>query len=1465
MPEVIRFGIHSLDELLGIPSEKSEGKSHPGIYLPLIGEEGNEKGDFTTSVCLIGPDGTGKSIFGLHMASTYLADCIASRAKDPKEELPAVLYVSTDFTFNMANRVWRKFALNYPFSRKDPFGPINTRPDLDPKKEIELEQHNPTTLAEEYDLIEKKRGNVIFVDIASYTAGDDWGFLHKLVSLLPKPDNIKAPRHLIVIDAIEGFEALAGELNAFGEKSTRRSRVAQVMRLMAEKCHVLLVVEESRSHEKLAEEFVADTVIQLENISTRNYERRVLKIEKARGQSHIRGQHHYSIRSGNGSTTGSQVNPDDPEILAPFTSVADKKSQSYVQVFHSVHRLNRKIMEVKGKARGKLEPNTYYAAFGIKYLDNMLGGKDETTERKEGQGEYQGYSFDSRGLPCRSTTALIGDSLTQKSTLGKAFLSRCFHSFDTRLAEVHELLKNSHEDEAANRTWELVLRKAKLLSNSSNPINTLWETKGRSLLKKKKWMELLKHVYQEVEPNQLPFPSSGSAAEQLEILLGEEQFKKQVVEKQLRNPGLTRLLNEASLTHLAAWLLDYQSGVAVMLVTHNMHSERLTDEFICWLHSKARLEKLEDEMKGYKKALENYIKGGTICRRLEIHNLSSEILTHIVQQVIKCAQRKILTPEEMMRSDEVYKRSWPIRLVIDDFSTFRDIFPELREDPLLLPTILFHFEREGVTTLIIDTQSGKPDTPIAERFESELRKLVQHNLYTWRVPFYGEGRVAITAIPPFSYEYAGIVRELRWESESLSQENSLLSNEPATVDPHFELYSGLEEGKPQSVPLRVQFYAETPAMETYIDMGNSFLNELFVPSTHTSQTSTPPVIVGVPATNYNEFRDFVYLQRDTRLDYTLVFQVDEFWAMRAPSRRKRAGAFHPQWHYLNAITADITKDKAITDGYFEPDPDADPYKLFQPRKSDRTSKEPLRRRYFYEEYYKDFSDYEQQLKDGKGKDDTLICVRYKDRKSKDDLLIDRVPFTWDFGFLLCQERAWDTRRSFQVWKSGRGPDQEFDTYSVREIWDYLKKEEGAKPVSWRMFIEACKKAAEGQSDRLSKPVTAFDFAQISPESFSCLILEVWFSEIYDTLQRKKEEARLKGDKKEAKELEEEFNNFLNTVSERRLSAPGSKTVKRTETLSTLLKNYWLDLYKSWLLLIEVLNFSDIVGEATALNFDFKSKNTDFSAIASRHWYKTASQCPDEIAAKEPLVAVRLPGHFSVRGDWFLAVSGSSRSIRQAERALDLLSSRRANISRLQLGIGLPTRFPGEESIKGLRTKLISHERGQDNVEYETFLNIGVKDEDKNANSDKDGFYWLWRSSLNDYAHCNRIWHKWLNRMLLSWYRDLLRYRSVWRNSFKVYDDLTSDPPETAEKFAPKDSDLNSKLEKLEKIKDSAPKKYKKEMDAYYKKFKVESVAQLKVRGNFRKLWEVLIKELEQASEADGKVEKGLAVCEQDAP
>src|SRR5262249_584801 len=219
---------------------------------------------------------------------------------------------------------------------------------------------------------------------------------------------------------------------------------------------------------------------------------------------------------------------------------------------------------------------------------------------------------------------------------------------------------------------------------------------------------------------------------------------------------------------------------------------------------------------------------------------------------------------------------------------------------------------------------------------------------------------------------------------------------------------------------------------------------------------------------------------------------------------------------------------------------------------------------------------------------------------------------------------------------------------VARVWRELVKAQYDDPVatrpkqryvSWRIFAEACKKAAEEQSAKLSKRVTAFDFAQVSPESFSCLVLEVWLSQIYDSLtwhaNKKNQEENLAA----AADLTRERDELVNAIKKRNLFISVDQTKSpQSYSLLLLLEKNWLELYVTCVLLIEIIDLRNVIGDATVSTFELKSKNTDFCAVASRHWYKTATQCPDEIAAREPLVAVRLPGRFSVRGDWSLAVS-----------------------------------------------------------------------------------------------------------------------------------------------------------------------------------------------------------------------------------
>jgi KaiC/GvpD/RAD55 family RecA-like ATPase len=935
MPQTLRFGIESLDKLIGV------NQYDFGLNISK-GDEQCPEACVTTSICLTGPDGTGKSVLGLHLAARYMADCFEEREAAPDAEmsagLPKVLYISTDLTHSMAQRVWENFDLSYPSLREEPFNVNEPRrrvkKGLRPvSEELELRKKTP----EEMGRVLSCKGEyaVYFVDLAQETVGDDWGFVHHLLSVMDRRD--EGPRDLVLLDAVEGFEMLVGDINAFGDKATRRSRIAQVMRLVADKCHLLFVVEEVKD-ERLPEEFVTDSVIRLRNIDINGYVRRTVEVEKTRGQTHVRGQHPFVIRDGSGSTTGHETyeNHDDPRVLqsvvrgdghkkaAEGNKQKKEETQSYVQVFHSINNLSRELMVQRGDPKSE-PPTGKYAAFGIPYLDTILGGEGELALRE---------GSDTRGLPCSSVTALIGDALTNKSLLGRAFLSRTFYPFASALAEAVEGALPRAARKGFGR-W----------SKQHSP---------------------LAEFKQEVE----------RAAGELK-----------------RQNGSKKIL-----------------GVALMMTTQDTNVEALSKEFIRWLNPKGLLgirgEGHDEFGEVFAKVLREYVVQNTICRRMEVHDLSSPVLAHIFRRNIEAAQMRLLgkSLEQLptMVSDR-YKESWRIRMVIDDFNAFRNTFPDIHNDPLLLPFLLLQFGREGISTLIIDTQSGKPDFALAERFESSLREAADYRLYTWRIPFYGETRIAITAIPPVSMKSRGLIRELSGQGmHAYLHAEDEREDRQLTVDPHLELYAGLERGNPHPVPLEVRLYPGTATLVKYIEEENVFFSELFVPN-----APKIDVIIGFQPPHYESLREFCYLQRDTRLDHTLVFQVDEFWLtwLTRQSLTRKGGVLQRQGPYLDTVTVDRNG---------EPDPAADAYHLFQKTfydmkysgdsdgednpLRDARDRDSLRRRDFYDDERLEygFSRVEEAAPDEPGGGSR--------RNNFEE--IDRVPFLWDFAFLLCRENLW---------------------------------------------------------------------------------------------------------------------------------------------------------------------------------------------------------------------------------------------------------------------------------------------------------------------------------------------------------------------------------------------------------------------------------------------------------------------------
>lgn len=1344
---VLSFGIPSLDELLGCPTP------HEGV----LGQRPDDYGihvpqGHSTSLCLIGPDGTGKSVLGLHLAAQYAST---------GTETTRVLYASTDLSHARAMATWTNFALGLPQKRHAAVektllaGRAKSRRPGDPSLELELVRYPPLITHEEARLSSPPSRNghhrlltgylvehprqvsptrripvheIAFIDLESSTAGDDWGLINRLLATLERHD-AHEPLDLLIVDAVEGLETLGGKQDAFGHERDRRSRIAQIIRAAKDKCHVVFVVEEPREHERLPEEFVCDAVLRLRVERQGDYSRRTLEIEKLRGQAYVRGRHDCLIRRGTGSETGDQPNADDRVMRIE----GDDEPKAYFQVIPSLHYLSREVMEEplakrrelaqtdEGRERLKsltVDPRASsvqsqppgLCGFGIEFLDEMIGDQGLATRnrrlREKGLPTKSVPAFsDLQGLPWGSITTVIGDEGTHKGRVGRAFLAQAFRG-----------------------------------------------------------------------ANDIFSPERGIA--------------------------LLLTTHHLSRDNLAARFLKHQRAVSLDPLVRAVIEQEVDI-------LRAAGEPADDEVR--QRLEDKYkvdaMKKRIICRRLEIHHMTSAVLFQIIHALVQAGREELGV--KVGGSVEEYKEGLPspgqIRLVIDDWSDIRDAFPDIRDDPLFLPFLLFYLKRQGITTLILNTQPGKLGHVLTQESARELRVMVPHHIYTWHVTFFGEKRVAVAALPPISDDKSVVVREL---SPHLGDEEEL------KVDPHFEYYSGFEDdAPPKAVPLQVRLYADGAAQTEYLSEVDELFRRLFGGFENKMQIILPE------SDSYEMLRDSTYLQGGTALEYTLVLQVDEFWSqdgdalldlseyMDAATTGSSNGydpVEDPFRLYQPIIIGDLYKrisaaveefgrpeeiapatvaiekaqpspeptgnqapapapelDAAVT---LEPKPESEPKlqptlelkaqpateqaqpTLEQKEASDTESTQMIDATESHDE---DASDAAQSFAPTvhlrhQSFETRGYRLRQDSSASRDkESTLDRVPYVVDFGFLLADHKAWK--------KSIRDQPPE-SRELIREVWERLTLPtpplvslgDLSPPirVSWRRFFEACRIVARGASSReTGAERRGFDIDLATFESLSCLFLEIWGSEVRElqawafwSAHFAAEMARYHGPHPEGPQR------ALQNIEGR--SFPRWRDDAQGFGLPELCVLYRRPLFRTWLLIASAWapDASDRDG------FRLRKRPASTRAVASRHWYSTA--CPAAVKT-DHLMPIRLPGSCIVRGDWFCGIARGSRSRRLGERAIDLLCSRRANLTRMQLGLGLPTRgfrdatqHWAPEFRSPLSTYDIAGRPRNLNLRDFEWLGAQPPDEDAEPAAGAESA-WLWRSRIMHYDRHSRIWTKWL--------------------------------------------------------------------------------------------------------------------------
>ncbi len=317
-----------------------------------------------------------------------------------------------------------------------------------------------------------------------------------------------------------------------------------------------------------------------------------------------------------------------------------------------------------------------------------------------------------------------------------------------------------------------------------------------------------------------------------------------------------------------------------------------------------------------------------------------------------------------------------------------------------------------------------------------------------------------------------------------------------------------------------------------------------------------------------------------------------------------------------------------------------------------------------------------------------------------------------------------------------------DPVRIAEIWNALALEKdrfgdrgsSEKEVSWIDFFTACERIASRHPG-----VAAFDINIKNTESMSCLLLEVWGSI--------------------SKSLSE---NPGQTSKFQKLNERKPPESTEWPSLKQLFEAHTVSLLSA---LISLLHACKQIRGTSDHRFEEVYSTKGF--VASRQWYSTASAMMrlPEHSGKE-LCLLSLPGNVSTRGDWYLAVTAGSRSRLLAERAIDLMTSRKMNVARFHDGLGLPVRDVLPIYWDRLSSPIVRHVADLGEKQAVTLGEI-----ESLGQSTGKHIEWLWRSRIRNYDRDCFYLRRWLSRVFFerrSWFNkageipltDLLAFNAI---------------------------------------------------------------------------------------------------------